>query len=1679
MDGDNGSSSTFSDNYDEGCFLVRALHEYRTDNPEHLSFGQLQYIKVNHCDVSGWWHGESDNSCGWFPSNRVERVNHVYETEITSEDYDQIRTGLDGVETQFLGEPVTELVSDSMQMDWRNNSPPTRRTMAGQLAFPPSQLSAQQPYYASGAAATFMDNDPYLHTMSPDIDNVAIFGYSDFAARVALHVRELREATSRREVDRYRQIVIGILSFVRDLLIATNTIARDSQVLQEYPELSVSRQNVLRALGNLYSKCEVADGTRTGMSMRKRRLAVDKLGFFGGRVLAGVTEFTNYAQEIGLSMRRVSPQVQQSEIDISLIASRNEGGASPIPHSRLRRRVSRANSAKGYKSFNAVRQWKAEHLQKYLAAKSAVEQLQAEYMEYLSKEAKVSSMDQIVTTTIQSAQVVKIFLLSADEVRIRPNSKEDQQYVIHRARLSSALIDIFEYVQVVESTVWHEAQPAEIVLNKFMSMASFLFGCLVDLDVHSRSNPTSQEIPLPQCQDYLLQERGLSQVTLTDTISSTETPAEDQRHEWNSPSIADDNTINNSKLPPESSSSSRQTALPQPKYTTGHLGSAASLGRKFVSPDTLSDHYKLHAGGQSSPDKDGVQQVSEPTYDEGTDLERNNLDFSRSGHDSAVVITSEKGTPHHSLLSGYKGPTASIPMVVEEDNSDQSPASNPQSKRHYDVEHTPNDVEKAIQVAERKVTEIFVPAMVQSQLIEETIASTTFNEQTVAKDTESPRLQSIQSSNTLESKLPTASPRSPRSPRADNTTSGSSKSSRNRRVSLTGNKYPSTTETDTNLPEEQNIVGLGVTVPAKENSKNTSSAVSSHESGSIPRPTGSARSRTPLPSPSRPESSRRMPKADSSPNLTSPGQASESKTLTRSGYNSNLSPATMSGSRRASQNSSRSDLFGGRKSHDGQILKEGDFRKEKERRRPSTPFGPRRVSNSGASLRAEALGNYEDVFLGPATPTTPNIPTFVDNQRTSKNQRRESVVSNISVATEGGTLSRSGGISRASSPALRSRNNQQDLSTKGRASIESNISIDRQHHQQSQQGRGGSGPTSYRPRQNRVGQAKGRVSSESRNEAEAPDTDTPWYLENDCESDEVLYNESGVLVAASLDAYIELLTSHKSTPEPSFVTTFFTTFRLFIGPEELVSLLVKRFVKASPEGLGDRDLTAWQQQKQERIQKRVHIALKTWLEGYWVSEKDRSAFRPIMDFVSQEMAETLPGPSSRLLEMLSQWAKKRMSLCLNDQSPTLSKSRSDDRLNLTAQEQSLTNKKSAASISSNKPFATVRERYLADNSKNTGRRGIGGFSIRDSIQTKGPPVPLVNKALLTALANDDTMTKVPVTDIKPVELARQLTIMVGKLFLDIPYLELLAKERPNCSRMIQVSNKITIWVTDTIVDELDIKKRVGIIKHWIEVGEECLKLNNFDTLTAISCAIESTPVKRLYNTWEGISKTYYERSLQLKKMVSSEFNYSVYRAKLKSIRAPCIPFLGLYFTVIAYIEDGNSLYKESNSIPPSSSSSTHSNVAPSTPTPTSARKLLRYGRFEKLAKQVQEFRDFQGVYELLEVPRLREYILKCMENLDSERSYRKSLAIEPRKAPSYIPGANGANGINGASGGGSIGNGGVQRSSAGNSNHRSSGVGRALFYGGLSNSEVNGISSMPAKLNKLSFFRKSTRNDRS
>ncbi|GAA6010375.1 hypothetical protein JCM11491_006292 [Sporobolomyces phaffii] len=175
------------------------------------------------------------------------------------------------------------------------------------------------------------------------------------------------------------------------------------------------------------------------------------------------------------------------------------------------------------------------------------------------------------------------------------------------------------------------------------------------------------------------------------------------------------------------------------------------------------------------------------------------------------------------------------------------------------------------------------------------------------------------------------------------------------------------------------------------------------------------------------------------------------------------------------------------------------------------------------------------------------------------------------------------------------------------------------------------------------------------------------------------------------------------------------------------------------------------------------------------------------------------------------------------------------------------------------------------------------------------------------------LKKIKFLDIEPLELARQLTIMDGRLFQRITPQECLGKAWPkefgseavNISAMIDMSNAITRWVTETILAQDDQKKRATIVKHFIAVAERCLSLNNFSTLIHIIAGLNSTPIHRLRRTWESVSQKAMVSLGVLNNIMRPDKNYKEYRDVLRKAAPPCVPFLGVYLTDWTFIGDGN------------------------------------------------------------------------------------------------------------------------------------------------------------------------------
>ena len=90
------------------------------------------------------------------------------------------------------------------------------------------------------------------------------------------------------------------------------------------------------------------------------------------------------------------------------------------------------------------------------------------------------------------------------------------------------------------------------------------------------------------------------------------------------------------------------------------------------------------------------------------------------------------------------------------------------------------------------------------------------------------------------------------------------------------------------------------------------------------------------------------------------------------------------------------------------------------------------------------------------------------------------------------------------------------------------------------------------------------------------------------------------------------------------------------------------------------------------------------------------------------------------------------------------------------------------------------------------------------------------------------MTRIRFVELDPLELARQLTLMHAKLFAKITNEELLTKQwvdpdapLKNVRHVIEFSERISSWVSYTILLEKSLDKRTQILKQFILIAEVC------------------------------------------------------------------------------------------------------------------------------------------------------------------------------------------------------------------------------------------------------------------
>ncbi|KIJ54796.1 hypothetical protein M422DRAFT_200705 [Sphaerobolus stellatus SS14] len=423
----------------------------------------------------------------------------------------------------------------------------------------------------------------------------------------------------------------------------------------------------------------------------------------------------------------------------------------------------------------------------------------------------------------------------------------------------------------------------------------------------------------------------------------------------------------------------------------------------------------------------------------------------------------------------------------------------------------------------------------------------------------------------------------------------------------------------------------------------------------------------------------------------------------------------------------------------------------------------------------------------------------------------------------------------------------------------------------------------------------------------------PWYLRPEHGSRDIWLNPEGGVRGGTLPALIERLTMH-DTRDTVFNSTFLLTFKSFTTLDELFEGLVKRFYLPTPEGLSPDELKEWTEKKLQVVRFRVINIMKQMVTDENVLEKeDLFILDRIKEFAATVDKEITP------------------------------------------------------------PIPAAK--LLIDTVDRARKGSTDGMIKRTPAAPTYLPAPIIPKSnkLLKLL------------DIDPLEMARQLTLMESRLFAKIRPMECLNRGRDkknsdhedNISAIIDTSNKVAEWVADSILSKDEARKRAAIVKHFISIADRCRLLQNFSTMAALVAGLNSPPIRRLKRTWEQVNQRSKAQLQEAERTMDTNKNFTNYRAILKSAQLPCVPFFGVYLSVLTFIQDGNK-----NNI---------------------QGELINFSKREKFAEVVREIQHYQSkLYSLTPVSVVEEFILEQLSALgntpdSSDRTWNLSLEREPRE----------------------------------------------------------------------------------
>ncbi|NXR95530.1 RGRF1 factor, partial [Hypocryptadius cinnamomeus] len=230
------------------------------------------------------------------------------------------------------------------------------------------------------------------------------------------------------------------------------------------------------------------------------------------------------------------------------------------------------------------------------------------------------------------------------------------------------------------------------------------------------------------------------------------------------------------------------------------------------------------------------------------------------------------------------------------------------------------------------------------------------------------------------------------------------------------------------------------------------------------------------------------------------------------------------------------------------------------------------------------------------------------------------------------------------------------------------------------------------------------------------------------------------------------------------------------------------------------------------------------------------------------------------------------------------------------------------------------------------------------------------------------------------EIAEQLTLLDHLVFKKIPYEEFFGQgwmkleknERtPYIMKNTKHFNDVSNLIASEIIRNEEINARASAIEKWVAVADICRCLHNYNAVLEITSSLNRSAIFRLKKTWLKVSKQTKALIDKLQKLVSSEGRFKNLREALKNCDPPCVPYLGMYLTDLAFIEEGTPNYTEDG--------------------------LVNFSKMRMISHIIREIRQFQQTsYKIEHQPKVTQYLLDQSCVMDEESLYEASLRIEPK-----------------------------------------------------------------------------------